>query len=750
MSASIRKWLALFTLLAAGVSPLRAQDWCPTDQPKPFVPLRAETAEDRDRRESLKHYALALLCQREDRLIEALSALEMAARLDPKAAPVQQALIPMYLALERVADAFAATRKALELDPDSYETWYLYARQLRGRGDFKEAAEALGKALGCSEIKERPDLAHQLNYDLGVLHERAGEAEKAAAAFTEAVKLLEHTDAPPEQAAMRAAETLERVGRIWAQARRFDRAVAAFRKAQQAYPAGAGRLNFNLAQVCREQGKHAEALRYIEAYLKEQPQGTEAYELKAALLGRLGRSGEIVPWLEKAADADRYNVRLKMLLARQYAEAHLPAKAETAYTDLAAQAPAPEVYQGLFRLYWAEPKLGVGKVLTLFDRTFAAARDRHNPAQALSLTQARAMLVAVRDDAELTRALLTAADSLGEKGKFEAETLQALATLADRSGQLEQAERYFRGALRLSRGSDEEGKPVLYAMLLKVLWKERKYAEVAEVCRDALRTAKDADCVVYQSELARALTHLERYDEALRAADSALTLASATDRLGAQVLRLRILTQAGYYERAEKECLGLLKDRVLPGEILELRYVLSSVYSAARRLDKSEEQLTECLKLDPDNATLNNDLGYIWADQNKNLARAEELIRKAIDLDRRSRKGPLASPGDRAKDEPDNAAYIDSLGWVLFRKGDLAGARRELERASKLPDGDDPVIWDHLGDLYLRLELPGQARTAFERAAHFYERDRRGKMDGRYNELQQKLKLLGAGASAQP
>jgi Flp pilus assembly protein TadD len=168
------------------------------------------------------------------------------------------------------------------------------------------------------------------------------------------------------------------------------------------------------------------------------------------------------------------------------------------------------------------------------------------------------------------------------------------------------------------------------------------------------------------------------------------------------------------------------------------------VYSAARRLDKAEEQLTECLKLDPENATLNNDLGYIWADQNKNLDRAEGMIRKAIELERHSRKDPLAAPSGAGKDEPDNAAYIDSLGWVLYRKGDVAAARRELERASQLPDGDDPVIWEHLGEVYLRLELRGEARAAFERAVHFYQRDRRGKMDGRSNELQQKLKLLGA------
>ena len=73
------------------------------------------------------------------------------------------------------------------------------------------------------------------------------------------------------------------------------------------------------------------------------------------------------------------------------------------------------------------------------------------------------------------------------------------------------------------------------------------------------------------------------------------------------------------------------------------------------------------------NATVNNDLGYIWADQNKNLAEAEARIRKAIELDRRSKKpGPFGA--GFGANPADNAAYVDSLGWVLYRKGD----RREL------------------------------------------------------------------------
>src|SRR5205085_5943286 len=134
------------------------------------------------------------------------------------------------------------------------------------------------------------------------------------------------------------------------------------------------------------------------------------------------------------------------------------------------------------------------------------------------------------------------------------------------------------------------------------------------------------------------------------------------------------------------------------------------------------------------------DLGYIWADQSKNLDKAEEMIRLAIELDRRQRKlgrNPSADEGQ------DNAAYIDSLGWVLFRRGQLQEACRQLELASALPDGaEDPTVWDHLGDVYFRLERLGQARSAWEKAIHLFERENQRKMEERHREVRRKLKAL--------
>ena len=209
-------------------------------------------------------------------------------------------------------------------------------------------------------------------------------------------------------------------------------------------------------------------------------------------------------------------------------------------------------------------------------------------------------------------------------------------------------------------------------------------------------------------------------------------------------------------DKAAAECLELLKQTEKPDELREVRYALSGVYSTAKQHVKAEEQLRLLLETNPKDESACNDLGYIMADRGKNLEEAETLIRKAIVLDREQKRLKPKSEeaegeGEESKkearvgvdDDQDHAAYVDSLGWVLFRRGKLEEAKKELSRAVKLADGgDDPVIWDHLGDVCLRLGKKEEAKAAFRKALELYETDRRRKKDDQYKELQQKVKLL--------
>jgi tetratricopeptide (TPR) repeat protein len=722
---------------------LRAQDCDPL--PEVARPARPWTKQELTQREALKQYTQALICIREDRLLEAVKILEGAARLDPQAPDALKELIRLYLATDRNAEAIRLAQRVVELDPGDYESWYVYARMLKGTGQTRPAVEALRRGLACPDVRDQPELAQQMTYDLALLHESLREFAEAGAALARVGKEIDGphnlAEAGPEgvkELKQRSAELLERAGKNYLQARKFDEAIQSFREAQKRFPDGAGRLNYHLALVCKDQGRPQEALRYLDAYLQLQPGETEPFELKITLQKALDKEKEIVPSLEQYVQRDPHNVRLRMLLAGQYARFGQPQRAEEVYLDLTRRAPSPDVYRELFTLYQTTPGRGPETVLKLLDGTLAqsSASQGGDDMKAAAASQARGMIAALRNDKELSSALVRFATTANVAQALRYDTLHLLALIADRNGALEQAEYFYRRCLPgVTRGSEA----VIYGGLLRVLWKERKYENILEVCRQALRLTQASNAVLFHNDAARALTQLGRLPEALTEADQALQSAGDEDRPGLRRFRVLLLIRAGQHKKALVECQDLLKAAVLASEANEVRHLLSNVYSSVKDYVRAEEQLEQVLKIDPNDATANNDLGYLWADQGKRLKEAEELIRRALELDRRQRRPARAGDPELP---PDNAAYLDSLGWVLYRQGRLAEARAELEKAAGLPDGNDPVIWEHLGDTYSRLGQAAQARTAYQRSAQLYEQERRRTADPHYRDVKEKLKLL--------
>jgi tetratricopeptide (TPR) repeat protein len=730
-------------VLLGSALPVGAQVSWYDDPPALYRPIQPPTRQAMERRQSLEAYVFGILCEREDRLLEALKSFERAAQLDPQAAAVVKAQVPILLALERTTEALAATKQVLALDPEDHETWFIQGRLYRNKGEVKEALAAFQRGLALPGVKEHPDIAQQMYLDVGNLYEGLQQYAAAAEALVQGARILDHPDVllelgpfSREAILQRAAETYERAGKLYLQAKQFDRAVAAYREAQKRYPDGASRLNFNLAQMCVEQNNLKDALTYLDAYLRFQPQGLEPYEMKVDLLNRLGQQAAVLPWLEQASRADPHNLGLKLMVARQYAIARQFPQAEKAYLELAGQAPSSEVYRGLFKLYHDDPRQGSVRSLALLNQAIDPG-DKDSPEHTGRPTQAQAkgMITALREDAHVARDIIKTACRQRDPA-LHAETLHLLAVLADRHRQLDESEFLYRTCLKETRPQTEG---LIYGGLLRVLWKANKYDDVIKTCQEGLKRAQATNHVLFYSDLARAYARLDRMDEALTEIDKAVSLAGGNDRLAVRHLRVRILVQGEQYAKAMSECEAMLQEYKQPGAVLEIRYLMSNIYSQARQLAKAEEQLEWILKMDPNNASANNDLGYIWADQGKNLKEAEALIRKAIDLDGRQRRGDAPAAGEP---EPGNAAYMDSLGWVLYRRGQIEEARQELERAAALPEGQDPVIWDHLGDVYYRLNLRDRARAAWERALHYYQREHGRKMDQRYLDLQKKLKLL--------
>lgn len=725
----------------------RAQDVYGDDAVKPFVPLRPQTREELARREARKLYGLGLLKQQEDLLVEATRVFEEALPLDPEATPIYKALIPLYSALSRTEDALAACRKTLELDPGDYETWSTYARHLRNLGRTKEARTALVRGLACQGVAEHADLRLQLYYDLGVLSEEAQDYDQAVTAFTALARLLDNPQTALEldgvqhpDLAEEAASSYERIINICIQARQYERALGVYAEAHAKHPGLSRRLNYNLAKVYLAQGQPGKALAHLDDYLKTQPSGAEAYQLRSTILEQLGRAAEIVPALEQYAQRDGFNVPLQLLLARRYAVAGQSAAAEKVYLTLAEQAPTAEIFRGLFLLYRERGESD--KMVNLLDEALGKAEKNGNPpvGDAQAAAQARAMLTALREDAELSRALLLAAQRLQRLGReLHPQMRYFLAVLAARAHQLGEAEDFYRACLNATLGNPQR-EAAVYSGLIRVLWTARKYEGVVDICRKGLRQAQATNHLLFRQYLSRALVILGRVDEALAEADKAVETANDETRLDMRLNRISVLTQAERHPQALAEALALAKEFSQPEQVHAIRDSLHNVYTAMRDFAKAEEQLRLILQADPNDATASNNLGYLWADQGKNLEEAERLIRKALDLDREQKKLGSAVTMDG---DAENAAFVDSMGWVLFRRGRLEEARTWLEKATELARGeDDPTVWDHLGDVYFQLHKMGEARAAWQKSMVLYEAEKRRKTDEHYKELKHKLELL--------
>jgi tetratricopeptide (TPR) repeat protein len=182
----------------------------------------------------------------------------------------------------------------------------------------------------------------------------------------------------------------------------------------------------------------------------------------------------------------------------------------------------------------------------------------------------------------------------------------------------------------------------------------------------------------------------------------------------ADFLQGSILLRGRRYEEARQALEQAVE--AAPANIVA-RYELAGTYEKLGLLDEAIQMLKVNLSLKPDHADSLNALGYFLALKNAELEEAERLVREAL------------------QQEPDNGAYLDTLGWVLFKGGKVDEALALLTKAAaKLAD---PVVYDHLGDVY-------RQRGDVEEAARWWERAL--KLDAGATEVREKLKTVRPGS----
>lgn len=171
-------------------------------------------------------------------------------------------------------------------------------------------------------------------------------------------------------------------------------------------------------------------------------------------------------------------------------------------------------------------------------------------------------------------------------------------------------------------------------------------------------------------------------------------------RVGTSEERVRLtIAEAGLLREAKQTqaAFDLLEQTLATQpEQPDLLYESALLAEKLDRFDLLEERLRRLIELRPDSAQAYNALGFSYAERNERLPEARQLIEKALQL------------------APDDSFILDSLGWVLYRQGDLPGALQYLQRA--YAQRNDPEIAAHLGEVLWTLGRIDDARLTLREA----------------------------------
>jgi len=513
----------------------------------------------------------------------------------------------------------------------------------------------------------------------------------------------EHSSAPQSSALSKSAEhRAEAMARVATGLLAADpepaKAFAQYRRALDLEPANVA-LAREIARLHLQRDEVPEALAVLKDALKLNPQS-------AALALRI--SGIYVISLRKFEPAERYArqaLRAAPDLIEPYQMLYSISRADGRPADAArilAQAARrtnedPEFWAGLadlnVRQLLMEGRLRDGaKSSPAVDHYRRAAEyGRQDPAVLLralnfffagghledAVASARRLLVLQPSDTLSREKLALALSSLGRDDEAEVE-LEAV--VADNPASLLAYRAH--GEILLKRNDALGALDKLEKALLLHDEDPRLYLELADLCLKVedperavrwLARARDKfanlpELPFYEGQL---LGHLKRWREALNAMDISAGLAAR--------YQPSFLTAEFYFQH------GVVAER-------------------AGEHDAAAQHFLSCLEMDDTHAAALNYLGYMWAERGVNLAEAEEFIRRALDQ------------------EPDSAAYLDSLGWVLYQQGRYHEALVPLERASQLSAAaPDATIEEHLGDVLQKLGRRNEAVKAWERAAALEE-----------------------------
>lgn len=608
----------------------------------------------------------------------AVSAAPPPAAANPPAASYQFALAKLLAVEGSVNDALAAFEEAEKLAPGSQETAYVlleHAQLLARTAQYARNPSARDESL--RRAGEKIAQARRLAPDnLDVLR-AVGDvyldlAAGDPAALTTARDALEAV----RRRAPNDVQTFLTLGRIYLDQNQPQKAAEVFHELINNVPQQ--RMAYALlVESLLQANQPAEAERALQEILTFDPASLEARLTLADLQGRRGDAKAVLETLRGAPEEARDDPRLRR---------------QTAWA-LYQNGELEEALAAVGALAGKDPD---SNALALLKGLILAAQGRNDEAMSLlgKVREAQPKDVAVA---------LTLARVMQRAGRREAAAAQLI-------GLAESLER---------DGKAGESQEVRFEAA-QVCFDAKQWPKVAEVLQPLLASTDEAvrgRAVLLQAD---AFAKAGRLDEALDLLGGAQQESAAITSKRAELLAragreeegrslftelagrsdASALAAAQGYQRLERyeESIPILEKLAAnnPGQVIS-GFLLGAAYERTGQRDKAVAEFRRVLQVEPDFHAALNYLGYTFAEAGVNLEEALTLVSRAVAL------------------EPDNGAYVDSLGWAYYRLGRPEQARSYLERAARL-EPEDATLQEHLGDVYVALGQTDRARQAYERA----------------------------------
>jgi tetratricopeptide (TPR) repeat protein len=505
-----------------------------------------------------------------------------------------------------------------------------------------------------------------------------------------------------------------------------------------------------LARLYRLQNEHEKAEAVLRTLLAREPENENGVEQLTQLLLDEGKSEEAIRSLKGILERAP-TPRLWDMLGDAYTQTHDLANAEQAYAKAAEAQPddvghrrglaqtllteekypeALEQYQRLADMDSDDPDnyLRIAEIyrqlnqLDKAEQSILLAKQRA-PGNLEVIYYESSIYEAEGRFDDSIRVLSDAVTGVKSQSEFTPSRRRTLAILYQQLGQLYREVGNYTAAVNtfdemLKLGPEEDRRA--RGMIIDTYRAARDIPKALDAARKALEAyPKDRTIQITEALLYGENAQTDQAVSVLRP-----LLAGTAADLEIQLDIAQVYEQGRHWPEAEQA--GHAAEKIASSTIEKQMagFMLGAIFERQKKYDQAEEQFRSVIQANPRNPTALNYYGYMLADRGIRLDEATNLIKRAL------------------AEDPNNAAYQDSLGWAYFKQNKFTESEEFLRKAAAT-ESHDPTILSHLGDLYFKMGKDSLAEAQWQKSLDEWHRVLPGDLEpAQVADVEQKMSMV--------